>query len=60
MDHVVLVLDREIAASQQRFTTSIRDASFDAPIMYLVVGMGAVLVCVFIAAGMYPRLREYR
>ena len=60
MDHVVIVLDQEIAASQRRFTTSIRDASFDAPIMYLVVGMGAVLVCVFIAAGMYPRLREYR
>ena len=57
---VVAVLDKEITASQRRFTTSTKSASFNAPAMYLIVGMGAVLVCVFIAAGMYPRLREYR
>jgi hypothetical protein len=57
---VVKVLDNEISASQQRFKTSINGASFSAPALYLIVGMGVILVCVLIFVGMYPRLREYR
>jgi hypothetical protein len=57
---VVGVLDQEIEASQQRFSASSKGASFDAPGMYIVVVLGAVLVCGLIGAGIYPRLREYR
>ncbi len=57
---VVGVLDQEIEASQQRFTTSTNGASFSAPAMYSIVGMGVILVCALIAGGMYPRLRDYR
>jgi hypothetical protein len=57
---VVGVLDQEIKASQQRFTTSTNGASFSAAALYFIVGLGVILVCVFISVGMYPRLREYR
>ena len=56
----VEVLDKEIDASQERFTASIRRGSFDAPVLYSVVALGAILICASIGAGIYPRLREYR
>jgi hypothetical protein len=60
LTEVVTVLDKEIEASQQRFTASIKRASFDVSGMYFVVALGAVLICLSIGAGIYPRLREYR
>jgi hypothetical protein len=60
LGRVVDVLDREIDISQQRFAASIARASFDAPVIYFVVALGAVLICAAIGAGIYPRLREYR
>jgi hypothetical protein len=60
LTHVITVLDKEIQASQQGFTGSIKRASFDVTGMYLVVALGAVLICASIGAGIYPRLREYR
>jgi hypothetical protein len=56
----VQVLDKEIDASQERFTASIKRGSFDAPFLYSVVALGAILICASIGAGIYPRLREYR
>jgi hypothetical protein len=60
LDLIVKMLDNEITASQLRFTAAINGASFEASAMYFGVALGAVLVCVSIGAGIYPRLREYR
>jgi hypothetical protein len=54
------VLDHEIVASQARFVASMQRASFSATAWDAIVLIGAAVGCALIAAGINPRLREYR